>query len=88
MVRHLVRNASLPMVTLIGLSLPIFLAGNLITESVFNYQGLGSSSSRACRRSTIGRCSPTPSPAPSWSSSGNLVADIALAIADPRIRLA
>ena len=39
--RHLVRNASLPMVTLIGLSLPVLLAGNLITESLFNYQGLG-----------------------------------------------
>ncbi len=39
--RHLVRNASLPMVTLLGLSLPVLLAGNLITEELFNYQGLG-----------------------------------------------
>src|ERR1700750_2199790 len=39
--RHLVRNASLPMVTLIGLSLPALLAGNLVTEELFNYQGLG-----------------------------------------------
>ena len=30
--RHLLRNASLPMVTLIGLSIPALLAGNLITE--------------------------------------------------------
>ena len=39
--RHLVRNASLPMVTLIGLSIPLLLAGNLITETLFNFQGLG-----------------------------------------------
>ena len=39
--RHLVRNACLPMVTLIGLSIPALLAGNLITENVFNYPGLG-----------------------------------------------
>jgi binding-protein-dependent transport system inner membrane component len=41
LLRHLVRNASLPMVTLIDLSLPVLLAGDLITESLFNYQGLG-----------------------------------------------
>src|SRR6266571_2271840 len=41
LLRHLVRNASLPMLTLIGLSIPVLLAGNLITETVFNYQGLG-----------------------------------------------
>jgi peptide/nickel transport system permease protein len=35
LLRHLVRNACLPMVTLIGLSIPALLAGNLIAESVF-----------------------------------------------------
>ena len=39
--RHLLRNACLPMVTLIGLSIPFLLSGNLITESVFNYPCLG-----------------------------------------------
>jgi len=39
--RHLVRNACLPMITLIGLSIPALLAGNLIAEYVFNYDGLG-----------------------------------------------
>src|SRR5262249_12330493 len=41
MTRHLLRNASLPMVTLIGLSIPILLSGNLITEQLFNYNGIG-----------------------------------------------
>jgi hypothetical protein len=39
--RHLVRNACLPMITLIGLSIPALLAGNLIAGYVFSYDGLG-----------------------------------------------
>lgn len=39
--RHMLRNAILPIVTLLGLSIPALLAGNLITESVFNYPGIG-----------------------------------------------
>ena len=30
--RHLLRNACLPMITLVGLSIPTLLAGNLLTE--------------------------------------------------------
>ena len=41
LLRHLVRNACLPMITLIGLSIPALLAGDLIAETVFNYNGLG-----------------------------------------------
>jgi peptide/nickel transport system permease protein len=38
---HLLRNAILPIVTLIGLSVPALMSGNLVTESVFNYPGVG-----------------------------------------------
>jgi peptide/nickel transport system permease protein len=69
--RHLVRNAMLPMLTLIGLSIPGLLAGNLIAEEVFNFDGLGLLF---------------------YDSLSNedysvLLADIALTVADPRIRL-
>ena len=37
--RHLLRNACLPMITLVGLSIPSLLAGNLLIEVLFNYQG-------------------------------------------------
>jgi peptide/nickel transport system permease protein len=37
----MLRNAILPVVTLVGLSVPALLSGNLITESVFNYPGVG-----------------------------------------------
>jgi peptide/nickel transport system permease protein len=38
---HLLRNAILPIVTLVGLSVPALMTGNLVTESVFNYPGVG-----------------------------------------------
>jgi peptide/nickel transport system permease protein len=88
LMRHLVRNASLPMVTLIGLSLPGLLAGNLITESLFNYPGLGLLFFESLTKvdypvmlayTLIGAV---------LVVVGNLVADIALTVADPRIRLA
>ena len=86
--RHLFRNASLPMVTLIGLSLPILLAGNLITESLFNFQGLG-----LLFFESLGKVDYPVMLAYTLAGAvlvvvGNLVADIALTIADPRIRLA
>jgi len=88
LLRHLVRNACLPMITLIGLSIPALLAGNLITETVFNYQGLGllfyTSLSNVdyyvlLAYTLIGAV---------LTIAGNFVADVALTVADPRIRLA
>jgi peptide/nickel transport system permease protein len=85
--RHLVRNASLPMITLIGLSIPFLLAGNLLIESAFNINGLGllffnslgnEDYSVLIGYTLIGAV---------LTVLGNLVADIALTVADPRIRL-
>jgi peptide/nickel transport system permease protein len=38
---HALKNASLPLVTLIGLDLPLLLAGALVTESIFAWPGMG-----------------------------------------------
>jgi len=40
--RHAVRNALLPMVTLIALELGFIVGGALLVEVIFNYPGLGS----------------------------------------------
>jgi peptide/nickel transport system permease protein len=86
--RHLVRNASLPMLTLVGLFIPALLAGNLVVEDVFNYQGLGllfynslgtADYSVLLAYTLIGAL---------LTVIGNLIADVALTVADPRIRLA
>ena len=39
--RHILRNALLPVVTIIGLQTGLLLAGAVLTETVFNIQGLG-----------------------------------------------
>src|SRR5580693_2019289 len=86
--RHLVRNASLPMVTLIGLSLPVLLAGNLITEQLFNYQGLGLLFFTSLVKVDYPTMLAYTLAGAVLVVVGNLIADIALTIADPRIRMA
>jgi peptide/nickel transport system permease protein len=87
MLRHLVRNASLPMVTLIGLSLPLLLAGNLVTETLFNYQGLGLLFYESLEKVDYPVMLAYTLAGAVLVVIGNLIADIALTIADPRIRL-
>ncbi|MBO0805496.1 MAG: ABC transporter permease [Nocardiopsaceae bacterium] len=88
LLRHLLRNASLPMVTLIGLSIPSLLAGNLLTETLFNFQGLG-----LLFFTSLGNVDYNVLLAYTLLGAlltvvGNLIADVALTVADPRIRLA
>jgi peptide/nickel transport system permease protein len=86
--RHLIRNACLPMVTLIGLSIPALLAGNLITETVFNYQGLGLLFYDSLQNEDYPVLLAYTLIGAILTVVGNLIADVALTIADPRIRLA
>ncbi len=86
--RHLVRNASLPMVTLVGLSLPALLAGNLITESLFNFQGLGLLFFVSLQKVDYPVMLAYTLAGAVLVVVGNLIADLALTVADPRIRLA
>ena len=88
LLRHLVRNASLPMVTLVGLSLPGLLAGNLITETLFNYQGLGLLFFNSLGNEDYNVLLAYTLIGATLTVVGNLLADVALTVADPRIRLA
>ena len=86
--RHLVRNASLPMITLIGLFLPALLAGNLIVETLFNYQGLGLLFYNSLGKEDYPVLLAYTLLGAVFVLLGNFVADIALTVADPRIRMA
>jgi peptide/nickel transport system permease protein len=86
--RHLVRNACLPMVTLIGLSIPALLAGNLIAEFFFNYNGLGLLFYNALLTEDYPILLAYTLVGAVLTVAGNFLADIALTVADPRIRLA
>jgi peptide/nickel transport system permease protein len=85
--RHLVRNACLPMITLIGLSIPALLAGNLIAESVFNYDGLGLLFYSSLQNEDYPVLLAYTLVGAVLTVLGNLLADVALTIADPRVRL-
>lgn len=39
--RHALKNAALPFITIIGLDIPLLLAGAVVTESVFSWRGMG-----------------------------------------------
>jgi peptide/nickel transport system permease protein len=88
LLRHLVRNAFLPMITLIGLSIPALLAGNLICEAVFNFPGLGLLFYNSLGTADYPILLAYTLVGAALTIAGNLVADVALTVADPRIRLA
>jgi peptide/nickel transport system permease protein len=85
--RHLLRNACLPMITLIGLSIPTLLAGNLIVEYLFNDQGLGLLFYNALGNEDYNVLLAYTIVGAILTVLGNLIADLATSVADPRIRL-
>jgi peptide/nickel transport system permease protein len=86
--RHLVRNSFLPMLTLIGLSIPALLAGNVIAEYVWNYPGLGLLFIDSLGQADYNVLLAWTLIGAVLTVLGNLLADISLTVADPRIRLA
>ena len=85
--RHGLRNAALPVINLIGLSLPALLSGALVVEVVFGWPGMGRLTYDAIRAGD-----PAIVLATTWIGTllvvaGNLAADVALAWVDPRIRM-
>ena len=85
--KHVVGNALLPMITLAGVQLPSILTGALVTETVFTWPGMG----RLFLDSLGYSDYPVVMGLLMFSAIlvilGNLIADIAVAIVDPRIRL-
>lgn len=86
--RHLLRNSLLPMITLVGLSIPALLAGNLLIEEVFNYPGLGLMFFNALGNEDYPILLAYALIAGVLTVVGNFVADVAISVADPRVRLA
>lgn len=85
--RHLLRNACLPMITLVGLSVPTLIAGNLLIEVLFNYQGLGLLFYTALGNQDYNVLLAYTILGGFLTVIGNLLADVAITVADPRVRL-
>jgi peptide/nickel transport system permease protein len=84
--RHVLRNALLPVVTLLGLYLPVLLSGTVFIEEVFAWPGMG--------RALVGAIQARDYPLVMGGGLlfatmvvvGNLIADAVYAIVDPRVR--
>ncbi|MBI2263740.1 MAG: ABC transporter permease subunit [Armatimonadetes bacterium] len=84
---HAFRNALLPLVSLLGLSLPDLFSGAFITEYIFSLPGMGQYGMEAI----LHRDYPVLMGIILFSSLlvllGSLLADVCYALVDPRIRL-
>lgn len=84
--RHALRNALLPLITLLGLSLPAIVSGAFIVEAVFNYPGMGLLGVDSIESSDIPTLIGIVVVATIATVVGSIVADVLYAGADPRIR--
>jgi peptide/nickel transport system permease protein len=86
MIRHVLRNSMLPMITLIGLSLPYVLGGAVVVEALFNYPGMGWLFWTAAGSHDYPVLMGFIIVVGLATVLGNLLADFAYALADPRIQ--
>jgi peptide/nickel transport system permease protein len=84
---HAFRNALLPLVTLVGLSLPGIFGGALLIEFVFAWNGMGLLTLNAVTQRDYTMVMGTTLMFSVLTMLGNLIADITYAVLDPRIRL-
>ena len=84
--RHVLRNALIPIITVIGLSLPVLFGGSVIIETIFQWPGIGLMFINAI----TGRDSPVIMGYVLFSAiivlASNLLTDVVYSWADPRIR--
>ena len=87
MVRHVLRNALVPIVTYVSLSIPYLFTGSLLLESFFGIPGLGSVSINAIHSSDMAVVRAVVVIGSLLYQFVNLATDILYAFLDPRIRL-
>lgn len=85
-VRHVMRNALLPVVTTIGLQVGGLLAGAVLTEQVFNFPGIGSAMAQSFFTKDFPVLQVVILAAAAIYVVVNLLVDISYAVIDPRVR--
>jgi peptide/nickel transport system permease protein len=84
---HALRNAALPVIAMIGLDIGIFMSGAVVVESVFGWPGIGQLAWQAIQRVDIPIIIGVTTVAACAIVVGNLLADLAAPLIDPRIKL-
>jgi len=85
--RHALRNALLPSITMAGLSLPALVSGSLLIEKVFSWPGMGLLAANAFVARDYLLITAVVLVTSIAVALGALLADLATALADPRIRV-
>ena len=83
---HVFRNSLMSIITLLGLSLPALIAGDLFIEVVFNYSGMGLAFYNAALNVDYQVLFGFTLLATLATILGNLLADVAYAVLDPKVR--
>ncbi len=86
--RHALRNALLPAVTLFGLSFPLLLSGSVLVETVFAWPGMGKLAVDAIHGRDYAVVTAVAIIAAVMVVLGNLLADLLYRVVDPRTRSA
>ncbi len=86
--KHAFRNTLIPLVTIVGGSLPGLFSGALITETIFSIPGIGFTSYQAMVIGDIPFSMFYMTFMAVLTLAGNLIADILYAVVDPRVRIA
>ncbi|HWR59296.1 MAG TPA: ABC transporter permease [Thermodesulfovibrionales bacterium] len=84
--RHAFRNALLPMITLVGLSVPGLIGGSVIFENIFGIPGMGQLFFQSVMTRDYPMVMGVLTIGAILTLLGNLLADIGYMVADPRIR--
>lgn len=84
---HAFKNAMLPLVTLVGLSIPDIFGGSLIVENVFGYRGMGQVLVQSLQSSDYSVAMACVMFYAVLTVFGNLIADVLYGVLDPRVRL-
>lgn len=84
--KHAVKNALLPVITILGLSLPSLIGGGFIFETIFAYPGMGRLGYEAIMSRDYPVVMAVGAIAAILTLLGNMIADIMYAWIDPRIR--
>ncbi|MED9904405.1 MAG: ABC transporter permease [Lachnospiraceae bacterium] len=85
--RHAFRNTLIPLITILGSSLPGLFAGALITETLFAIRGIGYASYHSMINGDIPFTMFYLAFVSILTLLGNLIADILYAVVDPRVRV-
>ena len=87
LIKHVLRNALVPIVTVLGLTLALMIGGTVVTETVFNLPGVGNLVVRAVLRRDYPVIQGTLLVIAAIYVFINLAIDLLYTVVDPRIRL-